>query len=1051
MDFVPLHCHSMFSFHAGVASVSELVRRARDLGMPALALTDTDRVSGLIKFYLECRAQGVKPILGVELTSPVDPGKHIVALARNATGYGDLCEIVTRRQVEPQRFDLVQTFACPWPNLTLLTSFPELLEDLAHTPNRGRLAGELINNSRATRARGRCIERCARALGLPLVATNNSFFIEPGDWETHRILRAIGLNSTLSRLDRAEVASPAAHFRRATEMVRAFPSHRAAVAYSAEIAAQCSAELELGSWILPIIDVPGGGSPDAHLRRLALFGLERNYGSTAEHDRAVQIQRMELEVIAKLGYSSYFLFVKEIRDWANERFRTRYRRPTDCTILRGSAANSITFYNIGVSDLDPIRYDLYFQRFLNEDRASPPDADLDFAWDEREEVYDYIVDRWGQDRVAVTCTTNHFRRRAAFRETAKVHGFSDDEVTRILESLSTRSRRIDDREVSEVLDRSQAVVGKPRFLGQHPGGLIITNQPIWRHVGCELSGGDNNRMITQIDMHNGIDELGLIKFDILGNGSLAVLRDVLLQLEEQGIVDPEVWDLDKCYADSQVQSILKRGRTRGIFYIESPAQMRLNQKAEAETFEEVTITSSLIRPAGTVYTKTYVERQRQMKRGIRDWEFLHPSLEPILGETHDVCAFQEDVTKICHQVAGLGFRRADRIRKMMNSLHEGAVPADEWEQVRREFIDGCSSHSGVGRPQAEELWQRVSSFTGFSFCKSHSAAYAQLSFQCAYLKTRYPAQFLAAVVTNGHGFYSKEVYLNEARRWGVRILPLHVNQSAAGYRGHDDWIRPGLMHVRGLRSATVGALVRERSDGGPFRSLPDFLQRVPKVNRAEGENLILVGGFAGWGASQPELLFQLDGLIGRRPRGIPQLFDGSALRTADESLPEAEPHTLTERCLNEMRLLGFMLSGNILDILDLHPASRGAVPTRHISDHVGRRIKVFGWPVTERVHQVRSAGKNMLFITIEDMTECADVILWPDVYERFSDALVERRPLEIWGTVSEDWNTCSLEADYLQAVEWSPGLIDFELAGARLAGSFAPEYIYADIRAAGAA
>ena len=1051
MDFTPLHCHSTFSFHGGVSGIPELVSRAGDLGMAALALTDTDRVSGLVRFYLECRKQGIKPILGVELTSPRDPNVHVVLLAKNAVGYGDLCEIVTMRQVNAQ-FDLVSALSRPWPNLILLTSFPEQLRALANGPNRANLIGELINNSKQTRERSRSLESAATALQVPLAASNNSYFNAPSDWETHRILRAVGLNSTLSRLKADEVVSPASHFRSSGEMERAFPSHLGAVAFTDEIAARCNVALKLDRWILPVIEVPAHYTPDSYLRKLALAGLEERYGGRAEHGRAREIQRMELEVIAKLGYSSYFLFVKEIRDWGNERFRSRFRRPTDCTILRGSAANSITFYNIGVSDLDPIRYDLYFQRFLNEDRASPPDADLDFAWDEREQVYDYVVERWGQDRVAVTCTTNHFRRRAAFRETAKVYGYSEKEVTRILESLRTRSRRIDDAEVREVIERSQQIVGKPRHLGQHPGGVIITNEPIWRHVGCEFSGGDKGRMITQIDMHNGIDELGLIKFDILGNGSLAVLRDVLAQLEEQGISDPQVSDLEKCYADPEVQGILKRGRTRGIFYIESPAQMRLNQKAQAETFEEVTVTSSLIRPAGTAYTKTYVERQRKMKRGIRDWDFIHPSLEPILGDTHDVCAFQEDVTKICHQVAGLSFRQADRIRKMMNSLHEGAVPADEWEQVRLEFLEGCQRHSGVGLTEAEELWQRVSSFTGFSFCKSHSATYAQLSFQCAYLKTRYPAQFLAAVVSNGHGFYGKEVYLNEARRWGIRILPLHINESVACYRGNEDWIRPGLMHVRNLRSATIQAVVQERGAGGPFAGLLDFLGRVPGVNRAEVENLVLVGAFDGWGVSQPQLLFQLDGLLGvdrggSRPPAA-QLFAAEELA---EPLPATAPYTLTERCLSEMRLLGFMFSGNILDILDLHPACRGAVPTRHIRDHVGKRIKVFGWPVTERVHHVRGSGKNMLFITIEDISECADVILWPAVYERFADDLVVRGPLEIWGTVSEDWDTFSLEADYVRAVEWSPGLIDFELAGSRLARSFDKHYAYADVRRVGAA
>ena len=1048
MGFVPLHCHSAFSFHAGVCSIGELVARARALGMRALALTDTDRMSGLIRFYLECRKEGLKPILGVEITAPGRPGETVVVLARNAAGYGDLCEIVTRRQTDPAAFSFREVLARPWEDLVLLTSSPGLLELLSRTPNRTRLFGELVNHSPATRARSREIERRARVLRLPLVATNDSFFLAPADWEVHRTLCAIGLNSTLSRLREGELQPAGAYLKSAAEMERAFPGHLDAVARTQCVADLCDVQLELGEWKMPTIAVPAGATPESHLAELAAAGLRERYAGTEEYERARALQEMELEVISKLGYASYFLFVKEIRDWGNKRFRSTYRRPQDCSILRGSAANSITFYNIGVSDLDPIRCDLYFQRFLNEDRASPPDADLDFAWDEREEVYEYMVERWGKDRVAVTCTTNHFRHRAAFRETAKVFGYSEEQISSILRSHRSRTRKIDDCEIREILALSSRIVGNPRFLGQHAGGVIITNGPIWRHVACEYSGGEKNRLITQIDMHNGIDELGLIKFDILGNGSLAVLRDALAQLEEQGVGDPRVWDLEKCYANPQVQSILKSGRTRGIFYIESPAQIRLNQKARAQTFEEITVTSSLIRPAGTAYAQTYVERQRKAQEGVRDWEFVHPALEEILDATHDVCAFQEDVTKICHQVAGLSYRKADRIRKMMNSLHEGAVPPDDWERTRREFLDGCRRHSGLDDGQAGELWQRVSSFTGFSFCKSHSATYAQLSFQCAYLKTRYPAQFLAAVVSNGHGYYRKEVYLNEARRWGVRILPLHVNHSQVHFHGRDNWIRPGLMHVRNFRRSSMEAVVGERERGGPFRGLEDFVRRVP-IYRREIENLILVGAFDHFGFTQPELLFHLDGMDAAAADSQAQLpFSASSLPEFQRGLGD---FTLSERCLNELRLLGYMLSGNILDILDLHPASRGTVPARAIHSHVGRRIKLFGRPIAERSHRVARSQRLMLFITLEDKSECADVILWPDVLERCGDELVEPGPLEVWGTVSEDWDTFSLEADSVRAVEWSPALVDFELASRRLENSFDEDFTYADVRRLGAA
>jgi len=560
-------------------------------------------------------------------------------------------------------------------------------------------------------------------------------------------------------------------------------------------------------------------------------------------------------------------------------------------------------------------------------------------------------------------------------------------------------------------------------------------------------GAPSSRIITQIDMHNGIDELGLIKFDILGNGSISVLRDTLSQLQDQGLPDPGVSNLDMCYNDPAVRDMIRNGRTRGIFYIESPAQMRLNKKAQADTFEEITITSSLVRPAGAQYAKTFVERHRKAKLNIKDWDFLHPSLEPILAKTHDVCAYQEDVTKICHQVAALTFKKADQIRKMMNSMHEGVLTDPEYAQIAQEFMKGCISKSGLTQSQALELWERVSSFTGFSFCKSHSASYAQLSFKCAWLKAHYPAQFMAGVISNNHGFYSRDVYLDEARRFGVRILPISINHSNIKYTGKHTWMRIGLMHVRRLSQKAKEAIVFAREQR-LFRNLFDFINRVA-IGKKEIENLILVGAFDGFGLTQPESLFLLDDIYkcSALSPDAPSLFSPMELFPQDTLHPGLSDYTLTQKCLNELTILGFMVSGNIVDILDLHPAHRDSVPAAEIdSRHKGKRIKVFGWPITNRLHIVQSE-RPMLFITMEDKTDCFDVILWPDIYERYADIVAESGPFEVWGRVSEDLGTFTIEADNVRCVQWSPAIMDFEAASARLKNSYkATDYVYADVK-----
>ncbi len=1040
MCFVHLHVHSELSFLAGTAKIDDLVEKAKNLGFKALALTDCNRMSGLISFYKACLGAGIKPILGAELSAN---SLSAVVLAKNLEGYGDLCELISQRQLHGSK-EVFKFFNVHRPNLVWITSDIFSLETLAKTPNRHNLYAELVNHNPKTRCRSRELEKRARKLMLPMVVTNDVYLLEQSDWEIHRLLRAIDLNASLSFLQEEDLVPKESHLRSAEKMYDLFPNHCEALSNTLKIADNCNVSFKFGKWIMPEIPVPKGFTPDSYLQKLALKGLEKNYGSSAEYEKARDIQKMELDVIKKLGYSSYFLMVKDVWDWTGQHFSGGYRRSGDSCILRGSAANSISFYNLGVGSLDPISQKLYFQRFLNEDRASPPDADLDFGWDEREEVLDYVRHRFGEERVAITCTTNCFRGRAAFREVAKVHGYSDEEISLIQDRERTTNFKIKDADLEKLKYLSYQLNGRPRFLGQHPGGLLITNQPICRHVALERSGGETNRVITQIDMHSGIDELGLIKFDLLGNGSLSVLRDSLEQLHRQHFPDPGVWNLEKCYTDKKVQNLLSQGRTRGIFYIESPAQSRLNKKCQAQSFEEITITSSLVRPAGAEYAKTFVERHRKKKMGIVDWEYLHPSLKPILPDTHDVFAFQEDVTKACHMVAGLSYKKADKIRKMMNSLHDGKVSETEWEETSREFIEGCQTTSGLSLEQAVELWTRVSSFTGFSFCKSHSASYAQLSFRCAFLKAHYPAQFLSAVISNSHGFYSRDVYINEARRWGLNILALHINHSDIKYYGKDDWIRPGFMHVRGLSSRSMEQVVAERKESGIYRSLRDFASRT-SLGKKETESLILVGAFDGLGLSQPELLYQLEVLHPGSDEKKPSFFTGGLPSDFGEEHPGLSDYTLMEKCLNEERILGYILSGNMLDVLELHPAAKGAVPANQIPQYLGRRIKIVGKQVTERFHEITHSKKNMLFLTLEDKTENVDVIFWPDVLDRFQDTLASSKYFEVYGKVTEDWGSYSLEADSVRMLPFNPNLVDFELASQKLSLSLQKYERYSDV------
>jgi error-prone DNA polymerase len=1035
-SFTHLTVHSEYSLLSGLPSIPDLVARAKALGFKALALTDNDRMGGLILFYEACREAGLRPILGATLTDLKQPQERVTLLARDATGYGDLCELITRRHLHAD-FSLRRSLATPWPHLNLVCHDLDLLRALAQGPNRARLHGGLLRRTGAERLRSRAMEAFCDAQGLPAIASGEAHFLDKTDHALHRLVRAMDLNSTLPRLRPGEFEPEDAWLMPETRMRELFDDRPEALEAAARLAEDCVADPPVGQWIMPRIEVPAGTTPEERLAEVAHAGLRQRYAGSDRFAEALKLQEMELQVIGKLGYASYFLMVREVREAAGKLFGAGYRQPHECTLLRGSAANSITLYNLGASDLDPLEHDLYFYRFLNEDRASPPDADLDFGWDEREGILEWMAERFGRDRVAITCTTNRFRYRSAFREIAKVLGYSEAQVTEVIDPPLGARHKPDDDEVRRIGALALRLHGKPHFLGQHPGGVLVTNEPIWRHVACERSGGSKNRIITQIDMHSGIDSLGLIKFDLLGNGSLSVFRDTLEQLRRQNLPDPPVHDLQACCDDARVKAMMARGRTRGIFYIESPAQIRLNQKCQAETFAEITVTSSLVRPAGTAYARTYVERHRKQKENVSDWDFLHPSLAKVLGETHDVCAFQEDVTKICHEVAGLSFKQADQVRKMMNSQHEGAPATATMRALEQEFKLGCrkpraDGSPGLTAPQADELWTRVASFTGFSFCKSHSASYAQLSFRCAWLKAYYPSAFLSAVISNNHGFYTREVYIDEARRWGLDFLPLDVNVSEWKFRDEGGAIRPGFLHLSRFTEWQYAAIAEERERRGPFAGFDDFLHRVP-AGRQEIENLILVGAFDAFGLSQPQLLYQLHGTPRRQLRDgglATDLFHGSA--DAHAHLRKLGSYSLLLRCLHEERLLGYMLSADPVDVLALHPFAQGAVLAEALPRHKGQRVRILGRRVTERTHWIAKSGRLMHFLTLADRSGMIDVIFWPEQLERWQEVLAQSASFEVTGKVSEDWGTFSLEAERVRPAAFMPNLVDFEKASRRL-------------------
>jgi DNA-directed DNA polymerase III PolC len=999
------------------------VSGARRLGYSALALTDVNTMAGSILFLQECRQQGIRPILGLELADSRDPSIRVVLLSRNGSGYGDLCELATLHNLGTNGPDLDNLFIRQFPDLFALCPHPELLQRLGKTPLRQCLFGVVCLVDPASAAKSRAVEDICQKEGLEIAVAHDCWFLNPAGHELHRLLRAIDGNTDLSRLGPNQVAPAGSWLLSPNRLKEAYARYPRALEVTERIVDACRDDLAASPWILPKVDVPSGFDDDSWLSHLAADGLNEHYAGKPEFNQAKALQAKELDVIRTTGYAGYFLMVRRIREAAGARFASGFRCGRECSLLRGSAANCLTLYNLGASDLDPIKYGLYFERFLNEDRTSPPDADLDFGWDERPQVLQWFFDTYGEDHVCILSATHHFRRRAAFRETAKVLGYSDNQVGEVFRRLKEAPLRPGvhwleriqevDSGLAHVAEIAARVQGRPHFLGQHPGGVLVTNDPIWRHVSCQRSGGGTNRIISQVDMHGGIEFLGLVKFDILGNGSLSVLRDALEMMREQGATDPGLWDVDRIQDDPEIQKMMADGGTRGVFYIESPAQMRLNKKAGASTFEEIGITSSLVRPAGTAYASVFVERHRQAKQGVARWDWLHDSLRGILEGSHDVCVFQEDVTRICVEVAGLSFSDADRVRKMMNSQHDG-VPSGFNETAVR-FIQGCMQRQGMSRMQSEELWKRVDSFRGFSFCKSHSLSYAQLSFRCAWLKRYHPARFWAAVISNDHGFYPTSAYVGEARRAGIQFLPWDVNESRWRHIGGEGWIRTGFQHVHGLHAASIEAVETERCQNGPFQNLPDFRTRLPGLGRAELELLTRVGAFDSFGVCRSRTSAWLVELgVSKRRTDSLDMFQEEAMPSHLRGIPE---ESLSARALDELRLAGFSVSADPLQPLEQLASRLGATPASRLPEFAGKSVLVVGVPVATRQHRVGTTGEPMLFLSLSDRSGIVDIVLWPKVYKRFHAVATGSGALSVRGKVTEEDDTFSLEADHVEAIK----------------------------------
>ncbi|HUP01814.1 MAG TPA: DNA polymerase III subunit alpha [Gemmatimonadota bacterium] len=1075
--FAHLHVHSHYSLLAGAWAPAEIAHRTARLGMDAVALTDTDGLYGAVPFAKACETAGVRPILGAELTDPERPYRAVF-LARDPAGYEELCALVTARHLE-EGFGLKRAVGNRSQHLAVLTRDHRLLEAAVAGGRREGTYAEVRPapggaglQAAAERALKRETLAWASRLAVPPVATAGVYYAEPARRDAHKVLCAIAARTTLAALDALQeggVAPETAWFQPPETLAAAFADCPQALANGADLAARCRFAFEWGRHRFPLYPSATGESAFAMLWRLAFEGLTRRYRPLPAE--AILRLQEELAVIEEKGFADYFLVIRDITRWA-----AGHRIPS---VGRGSAANSLVSYCLGITHVDPLAHNLFFERFLNRERADPPDFDLDFCWRRRDRVIDYVYERYGPERVAMIATFCRLGARGALREVARALGIPDREISRVtgrvphfssvemLESLretlpECRGLPLDRPPWDEVVRLALQIDMYPRHLSVHPGGIVIGPEPLETYLPRQRAA--KGVVVTQFDMHP-VEELGLVKIDLLGNRGLSAIADVCDQLlEEEGIeirwqgdegdgclrAGPTIREVDP-FSDEATRRLMREGRTMGCFYIESPGMRALLRKLRCDSFEMLTAASSIIRPgiADSGMMKAFIDRFH----GDEPVVHLHPVMEELLADTFGVMIYQEDVIKVVHRLAGMSLGEADGMRRAMSKKGD----YEDMEAYRARFLDGARANS-VEPGAAREIWRQIESFAGYSFCKAHSASYAQVSFRSAWLKTHEPARFMASVLANGGGFYAAFAYVEEARRMGLEIRLPDVNKSGATWRAEGSGaIRAGLEQVAEVHAATVEGILAERAGGGAFVSLGDFCARVttrlagarvPEIHR-----LIDAGCFDAFDLTRPQAKWKAEvtlrgwaGRVANDERGHPgeRGTDGAGAETlfpkgtwrglrADlPPVPALADYPAAEQRRREWELLGVSPHHHPIEFhreaVEAVRMSRGdqgrhsggrtgsgapAIVAGDLARYRGERVTLVGFlTTTKRVRTKRA--EPMMFLTLEDETDIYDVVLFPRVYQRYGSRLTDRGPYVVTGRIEDDPHPSSVTAERLE-------------------------------------
>ena len=1041
--FVHLHVHSEFSLLDGACRTDALAEKAVEYGMPAVALTDHGNLFGAIQFYKDCLAKGVKPIIGCEVymapgsmadRKPREGTNHFLLLVKNDEGYHNLIKLVTAAHLDGQyykpRIDkellrkhaggLIGTSACFKGEVQqhLLQGQVELAEksmlefqsifapgDFYIELHRHGIPGQEQTLQQLVKS--------ARKLGLPLMAANDVHYLAKDDAPAHDALLCIGTGAMLSDEKRMKFPANEFYFKSPAEMEALFHDLPEALASTVEIAAKCDLKIELGKNKFPAYPPPPGKTREAYLRELCQEGMEKRYTKEGITKELQDRLDFELGILERTGFVSYFLITWDFIDYAK-------RQGIPVGPGRGSAAGSLIAYVLGITDLDPLKYALFFERFLNPERVSPPDIDVDFCYNRRPEVIEYVRKKYSDRSVAQIITFGTLGAKMALRDTARVMGLSYGEADKLAKMIPNelnitlddaldksgdlKAAYAQDDTARQVLDTARALEGLSRQAGVHAAGVVIADGDLTDNV--PLTRDDSGGVVTQWSMEY-LTDVGILKMDFLGLKTLTVIDDCLklIAATTGKIFAPGDIPLD----DKKSYKLMAEARNTGVFQLESEGMGGACAQVQPQCLEDVIALVALYRPGPMENIPTYGER----KQGKAPTEYAHPLLEPILKETYGIIIYQEQVMQAANILAGYSLGQADLLRRAM-----GKKKLEEMAKQRALFVQGCLEKNGIVEQDANELFDTLEKFAGYGFNKAHAACYGLLAYQTAYLKANYPVQFLSALMSNELGKNDKlaEFYKEATKNLGLEVRPPDINKSTGAFSVEEGAIRYGLAAIKNVGAGAIETIVAARNLTGPFTSMADLCSRVDPhaLNKRLLESLVKAGAFDSLGHTRAQVISEIDSAMGaaavtakEKASGqtslLDMLDDAPVLKKGGggQTGPDQPEWPKSEKLLYEKELLGFYLSGHPLDddMAVIKPFQTVTV-SEFAKLEEGTPVRLAGMIEKFEVKISKKDKRTLPIVTFEDQTGTLEFMLRSDMYEAMETPPKALDRVVITGTVN---------------------------------------------------